>query len=294
GDRALDLLDRLHLARGRTAQIGTGRLGEQPHPHLPDGLRRPRLEFGFELLRLRHPQAGAPGRADRPRRVLVGTDDTVAVVHDRAALVGLPHASVRGCDGRIDRDVAREVPRAVEPQVHAQPELVIELEEHLLADGLRLHDLMPVEFGRSRREAALRRAHRDGRSGEVRLELPRDPVNGVTLGHRYSMWCPTMRPVVSYSASCAIRRTWRSSPENGVWMKRSMNAIASSTVCWRAPIEMTFASLCSRASSAVERFQTSAARTPSTLFAAICSPLPDPPNTTPSASTPLRWSRTTA
>ena len=34
------------------------------------------------------------------------------------------------------------------------------------------------------------------------------------------------------------------------------------------------------------RFQTSAARLPATLFAAICSPLPEPPNTTPSASTP--------
>ncbi|GMA96440.1 hypothetical protein GCM10025881_32640 [Pseudolysinimonas kribbensis] len=31
-----------------------------------------------------------------------------------------------------------------------------------------------------------------------------------------------------------------------------------------------------------------------TLFAAICSPLPEPPNTTPSASTPDRWSWTTA
>ena len=77
-------------------------------------------------------------------------------------------------------------------------------------------------------------------------------------------------------------------------MNASMNAIASSNVCWRAPIEMTFASLCSRASSAVAMLQTSAARMPRTLFAAICSPLPEPPKTTPSASTPACWSATTA
>jgi hypothetical protein len=46
-------------------------------------------------------------------------------------------------------------------------------------------------------------------------------------------------------------------------------------------METTFASLCWRASWAVEVFQTSAARTPGTLLAAICSPLPDPPMTTP-------------
>ena len=44
---------------------------------------------------------------------------------------------------------------------------------------------------------------------------------------------------------------------------------------------ITFASLCSRASRAVSSLQTSAARMPVTLLAAICSPLPDPPITTP-------------
>src|SRR4051812_50067264 len=42
------------------------------------------------------------------------------------------------------------------------------------------------------------------------------------------------------------------------------------------------ASLCSRASRAVSGFQASAARVPGTLLAAICSPLPEPPMTTPS------------
>jgi DNA-binding transcriptional ArsR family regulator len=49
-------------------------------------------------------------------------------------------------------------------------------------------------------------------------------------------------------------------------------------------MEITLASLCSRASSAVAMLQTRAARTPRTLLAAICSPFPDPPNTTPSVS----------
>jgi hypothetical protein len=44
---------------------------------------------------------------------------------------------------------------------------------------------------------------------------------------------------------------------------------------------MTFASLCCRANRAVDSFQTKAARMPLTLFAAICSPLPEPPMTMP-------------
>src|SRR5699024_11806815 len=41
-------------------------------------------------------------------------------------------------------------------------------------------------------------------------------------------------------------------------------------------------------------FQASAVRAPWTRFAAICTPLPDPPMTTPSASTPAARSSTTA
>jgi len=51
--------------------------------------------------------------------------------------------------------------------------------------------------------------------------------------------------------------------------------------CSRAPRLSTLASLCSRASRAVSSLQARAARTPRILFAAICSPLPDPPMTIP-------------
>ena len=44
---------------------------------------------------------------------------------------------------------------------------------------------------------------------------------------------------------------------------------------------MTLASLCSLASFAISTLQTSAALTPLTLFAAICSPFPEPPKTMP-------------
>lgn len=59
-------------------------------------------------------------------------------------------------------------------------------------------------------------------------------------------------------------------------------ATASSSVCIRAPIETTWALLCWRASAAVSTLHARAARIPSTLLAAICSPLLDPPMTTPS------------
>ena len=60
-----------------------------------------------------------------------------------------------------------------------------------------------------------------------------------------------------------------------------MKRVISSTVCIRPPTERTLASLCSRASRAVSSLQARAARTPRTLLAAICSPLPEPPITTP-------------
>jgi hypothetical protein len=81
--------------------------------------------------------------------------------------------------------------------------------------------------------------------------------------------------------SSAIRRTCRGSPLNGSRRKVSTSEVASSTVCCRPPTETTLASLCWRASLAVSVFQTSAARTPGTLLAAICSPFPEPPMTTP-------------
>lgn len=67
------------------------------------------------------------------------------LVDDRAALVGLPHPTVRRGDRRVDEDLAREVPGAVEAEVHAQPHVALGLEEHLLADGLHAHGGPAVE-----------------------------------------------------------------------------------------------------------------------------------------------------
>jgi hypothetical protein len=78
-----------------------------------------------------------------------------------------------------------------------------------------------------------------------------------------------------------MRRTCRSSCENGVDRNAVTIAAASFSVCIRAPMPITLASLCSRASRATSTLQASAPRTPGTLFAAICSPLPEPPITTP-------------
>ncbi len=78
-----------------------------------------------------------------------------------------------------------------------------------------------------------------------------------------------------------IRRACRSSPLNGVDKKTSTNRVISSSVCIRPPTAITWASLCSRARTAVSSDQTRALRMPLTLLAAICSPLPEPPMTTP-------------
>lgn len=91
-------------------------------------------------------------------------------------------------------------------------------------------------------------------------------------------------PVFSYAESISMRRVWRSSFEYGVERKISTNLVDSSTVCIRPPIATTLALLCSRPRAAVCSLQASAARTPLTLFAAICSPLPEPPITMPRLS----------
>ncbi len=51
-------------------------------------------------------------------------------------------------------------------------------------------------------------------------------------------------------------------------------------------MEIMFASLCRRASRADSSLQQSAQRTPRRRFAAIASPLPDPPSTTPRSQRP--------
>ena len=67
----------------------------------------------------------------------------------------------------------------------------------------------------------------------------------------------------------------------------------SSSECIRPPTETTLASLCSRARTAVSADHASAQRMPTTLLAAICSPLPDPPITTPRLSSPAARSAAT-
>lgn len=82
----------------------------------------------------------------------------------------------------------------------------------------------------------------------------------------------------------SIRRVWRASSEYGVARKVATKSVASSSVCMRAPTETTLALLCSRPRAAVSLLQARAQRTPLTLLAAICSPLPEPPMTMPSES----------
>jgi hypothetical protein len=79
----------------------------------------------------------------------------------------------------------------------------------------------------------------------------------------------------------ARRRAWRGLLEKGVDRKIWVKRIAASGVYMRAPRLRTLASLCWRASWAVSSVQATAARMPGSLFAAICSPLPEPPMTMP-------------
>ena len=142
-----------------------------------------------------------------------------------AALVRLPHAAVRRRDRRVDQDLAGEVPRAVHAEMHAQPQVVVELEEHLLADGAHRDRRAAVDDARALREPALRAGCRHLTTDEVAVELAGDPMDGMALGHQpasgsnelssaaRTSGCPTLArgsgssvPSSSNAAICAIRR----------------------------------------------------------------------------------------
>ena len=113
------------------------------------------------------------------------------------------------------------------------------------------------------------------------------PVSSERLADAVALIADARRPAQGKAGatddgvSPASRRTCRSSPEKSVARNSSTSRVASPIVCCRAPMLTTFASLCCRASVAVSSFQTSAARIPLTLLAAIASPFPEPPMTMP-------------
>jgi ParB-like chromosome segregation protein Spo0J len=67
--------------------------------------------------------------------------------------------------------------------VHPKPEPVVELEEHLLADGFGVDHHVVVELGGPGRESPLRRRRGDALTHEMQRELARNSVDGVTLWH---------------------------------------------------------------------------------------------------------------
>jgi hypothetical protein len=61
--------------------------------------------------------------------------------------------------------------------------VIVELEEHLLSDGLRTDERVPVDLLRPLGETTLRRGCRDAMPDEMQRELARDAMDGMTLGH---------------------------------------------------------------------------------------------------------------
>jgi hypothetical protein len=60
---------------------------------------------------------------------------------------------------------------------------VVELEEHLLADGAGIRHFEAVEPGGTVGETALRRGDGDPVADKVQRELPRYAMDGMTLWH---------------------------------------------------------------------------------------------------------------
>src|SRR5690606_4223872 len=73
--------------------------------------------------------------------------------------------------------------RSIEAEVDPQPQIALGLEEHLLADGLDADGLATAQNLSAFGEAALRARCLQRLADEVAIELPGDPVYGVSLGH---------------------------------------------------------------------------------------------------------------
>ena len=91
---------------------------------------------------------------------------------------------------------------------------------------------------------------------------------------------------ISYTARAARSAARDARPQKASLAKPALWPGPVSSGISRSPIESTFASLCWRESRALSSFQQSAHRTPRTLFAAIASPLPEPPKTIPRSHSP--------
>ncbi|GAA0992531.1 hypothetical protein GCM10009563_07080 [Subtercola frigoramans] len=70
----------------------------------------------------------------------------------------------------------------------AQPLVVLEAQEHLLAHGAGLEHPEAVDFSSTGGEATLGRAHGDEVPDKVALELERDAVDGMAFGHDEREW----------------------------------------------------------------------------------------------------------
>src|SRR6476619_101057 len=154
-----------------------------------------------------------------------------------------------------------------------------------------------TDRGEHRRARVVLRCDQPQR-GAFPLQLPGDRTGDLRIGCFQRL--PVRRVLAhvqssprSIAAICSIRGTCRPLA-NGVDSQTPTISSAYTGAMIRAPMLRTFASLCSRDSRASVTSWQSAARMPSTLFAAICSPCPDPPSTIARSASPAATTRAAA
>ena len=236
-DRRGDLVGALQLAGRRPAQVGARRsrsgAAGAPARRSAGATRRPLGQPASSAQTSARARAPAR-RTDRGERVLARRVQHRVVRDDRPALVGLPHPSVRRRDRRIDEDLAGEVPRAVDARgaraARGRPRTRGTSACRPRARSTRPRDRRAATAPSSKRPCGLDAATVRRRSCASNCRAMRwtEWPSGIRTTPSSRRSRPAMAPVVSYSAaSCAMRRTCRSSPENGVAMKVSMNSVTS-------------------------------------------------------------------
>jgi hypothetical protein len=105
----------------------------------------------------------------------VGTDH-------RSATVRLTHSASRAGRSVIQRHIAREIPRSINPEMNVKRVTGVERDEKMLSDCVSVNDGVAIEQ-HAIAETPLRTGDGYSLTHKMTAKLCRDAVNRVALGH---------------------------------------------------------------------------------------------------------------
>jgi hypothetical protein len=101
---------------------------------------------------------------------------------DSSSHRGLADSSATRQCSRVEINVSREIPRAIDSEVHVKRRSAVESQKKMLPNGVGIGDEVTVEQN-AITESTLRARDDCSVPDEMLTELCRDAVNGMTLWH---------------------------------------------------------------------------------------------------------------